>query len=100
MALRGWVDDLAGRILSSSMLTRRAKAGRFTSAESDRLYSLTNVLRAANDLFGGDTKAVGRWMTTPDRGLGFKAPLAMLDTRVETDSLLGLMGRLEHGVSV
>lgn len=86
--------------ISPSMLGRRAKAGCFTKAESDRLYSLTKVLRAAIDLFEGDTKAVSRWMTTPIRGLGFKAPLSMLGTRVETESLLDLMGRLEHGVSV
>ncbi|NWL21892.1 antitoxin [Pseudomonas umsongensis] len=86
--------------ISPSMLSRRVKAGRFTKAESDRLYSLTKILHAANDLFEGDTKAVSRWMTTPVRGLGFKAPLAMLGTRVETEALLDLMGRLEHGVSV
>lgn len=86
--------------ISPSMLARRVKAGRFTKAESDRLYSLTKVLHAANDLFEGDNKAVGRWMTTPIRGLGFKAPISMLGTRVETEALLDLMGRLEHGVSV
>jgi putative toxin-antitoxin system antitoxin component (TIGR02293 family) len=57
--------------ISPTMLSRRAKAERFTSAESDRLYSLTKVLRAANDLFEGDKKEVSRWMTTPIRGLGF-----------------------------
>lgn len=86
--------------ISPSMLSRRAKAGCFTSAESDRLYSLTKVLHVANDLFEGDTKAVSRWMTTPIRGLGFKAPLSMFGTRVETEALLDLIGRLEHGVSV
>jgi uncharacterized protein (DUF2384 family) len=39
-------------------------------------------------------------MTTPVRGLGFKAPLSMLGTRVEAEALLDLMGRLEHGVPV
>ncbi|WP_154946901.1 antitoxin Xre/MbcA/ParS toxin-binding domain-containing protein [Pseudomonas fluorescens] len=48
----------------------------------------------------GIKKAVSRWMTTPIRGLGSKATLAMLSTRVETEALLDLMGRLEHGVPV
>ncbi|VVM75965.1 hypothetical protein PS673_02023 [Pseudomonas fluorescens] len=43
--------------ISPSMLSRRVKAGRFTKAESDRLYLLTKVLHAANDLFEGDKKS-------------------------------------------
>jgi uncharacterized protein (DUF2384 family) len=39
--------------MSRSTLAQRAKAGRFTCAESDRLYSLTTVLDAAYDLLEG-----------------------------------------------
>lgn len=37
-------------------------------------------------------------MTSPARGLGRKAPLKMLRTRVETQAVLDLTGRLEHGM--
>jgi putative toxin-antitoxin system antitoxin component (TIGR02293 family) len=37
------------------------------------------------------------WMSTPVRGLG-KCPIDMLETRVETQAVLDLIGRLENGV--
>lgn len=86
--------------LSPTTLARRAKAGRLTCAESDRLHSLTLVLHAAYELFDGDAEAVKRWMTVPVRGLGSKAPLEMLGTRVEAQAVIDLLGRLENGVAV
>lgn len=84
--------------MSRSTLARREKSGRFTCAESDRLYSLTTVLDAAYELLEGDVLAVRNWMISPARGLARKAPLQMLRTRVETQAVLDLIGRLEHGV--
>jgi putative toxin-antitoxin system antitoxin component (TIGR02293 family) len=80
------------------MLARRAKDGRFTCIESDRLYSLTTVLDAAYELFEGDVATARDWMISPARGLGMNAPLNMLRTRVETQAVLDLIDRLEHGV--
>lgn len=84
--------------MSRSTLTRRAKAGHLTSAESDRLYSLTAVLDAAYGLFEGNVSTARDWMISPARELGMSAPLKMLRTRVETQAVLDLIGRLEHGV--
>lgn len=86
--------------ISPTTLARRAKAGRLTCAESDRLYSLTLVLHAASERFEGDAEAVKRWITSPVRGLGSKTPLEMLGTRVETQAVIDLLGRLENGVAV
>lgn len=84
--------------ITRSMLARRAKDGRFTCIESDRLYSLTTILDAAYELFEGDVSTARDWMISPARGLARKAPLQMLRTRVETQAVLDLIGRLEHGV--
>ncbi|WP_223507731.1 MULTISPECIES: antitoxin Xre/MbcA/ParS toxin-binding domain-containing protein [unclassified Pseudomonas] len=84
--------------MSHSTLARRAKAGCFTCAQSDRLHSLTSILDAAYELFEGDFLAVRNWIISPARGLGRKAPLRRLRTRVETQAVLDLIGRLEHGV--
>jgi uncharacterized protein (DUF2384 family) len=48
--------------MSRSTLARRAKAARFTCAESDRLYSLTTVLDAAFELLEVGVLAVRKWM--------------------------------------
>ncbi|MNR02030.1 hypothetical protein D3C85_1178680 [compost metagenome] len=84
--------------ISRSTLARRAKAGRLTCVESDRLYSIATTFDTAIELFEGDVLAVRDWMTSPVRGIDGKAPMKMLGTRVESRAVLDLIGRLEHGV--
>lgn len=86
--------------VSSTTLARRAKTGCFNAAESDRLVSLIAVFDEALSLFENDTAAAAIWMSSPVRGLGLKSPLDMLRTRVETNAVLALIGRLERGVLV
>lgn len=84
--------------LAPATLARRAKLGKFTREESDRLHRFATVLVAANTLFDKDMLATKRWLTEPVYGLGDKAPLDMLATSAETQAVLDLIGRLEHGV--
>ncbi|MDR6984073.1 putative toxin-antitoxin system antitoxin component (TIGR02293 family) [Rheinheimera pacifica] len=84
--------------LAPATLARRAKLGKFTQEESDRLHRFATVLVAANALFDNDMPATKRWLTEPVYGLGDKAPLDMLATSAETQAILDLIGRLEHGV--
>jgi putative toxin-antitoxin system antitoxin component (TIGR02293 family) len=93
--------DLSHAIsVSPRALARRAKAGRFNIAESDRLVALIEVFEEALSLFEGDFTATRIWMDSPVRGLGLKKPLDMLGTRVEANAVLDLIGRLERGVLV
>ncbi len=85
-------------VIASATLQRRAKAGRFSRDESDRLYRFAEVFKAALDLFEGDQKAASMWLKNPVRGLGNKRPVEMLSTSAETEAVLELVGRLEHGV--
>lgn len=84
--------------LAPATLARRAKNGKFTQDESDRLHRFTTVWVAASALFDDDAAATKRWLTEPVYGLGDKAPLEMLATSAETQAVLDLIGRLEHGV--
>lgn len=79
-------------------LARRAKAGRFTPEESDRLFALADILHAAQNLFEGDLAAASQWMAAPVLGLGSKAPVSMVTTRVDVEAVIDLIGRMEHGV--
>lgn len=79
---------------------RGAKAGRFNTAERDRLVSLIGVFDEALSLLEKDTAAAAIWMSSPVQGLGLKSPLDMSRTRVETNAVLALIGRLERGVLV
>ncbi|WP_166360845.1 antitoxin Xre/MbcA/ParS toxin-binding domain-containing protein [Pseudomonas akapageensis] len=86
--------------VSSTILARRAKAGRFNTVESDRLVALIALYEGALSLFEDDFAAATEWMNSPARGLGSRRPQDMLRTRVETNAVLDLIGRLERGVLV
>ena len=86
--------------VSPSTMARRAKAARFSSLESDRLVALIAVFESALTLFEDDVAAAAEWMNTPVRGLGSKRPLDMMRTRVETEAVIDLIGRLDRTVLV
>lgn len=84
--------------IAPATLQRRLKVRQFNAEESDRLFRLAAVYKAALDLFEGDTNATRRWLAEPVRGLGNHQPLEMLATSAEAQAVLDLIGRLEHGV--
>lgn len=84
--------------IPSSTFLRRKKAGRFTMRESDRLYSLIDVLARATDLFNNDRGAAVEWMNKKVPGLGHKRPIDMLGSHANTQAVLDLIIRLEFGV--
>ncbi len=84
--------------IAPATLQRRLKVRQFNAEESDRLFRLAAVYKAALDLFEGDTNATRRWLVEPVRGLGNHRPLEMLATSAEAQAVLDLIGRLEHGV--
>jgi len=67
------------------------------STESDRLVALIAVYGAALSLFENDAVSANKWMNSRVRGLGSRRPLDMLGTRVETEAVFDLIGRLESG---
>ncbi|PAJ76260.1 antitoxin [Pseudoalteromonas sp. NBT06-2] len=92
-------SDLASAtVIASATLQRRAKSGKFNRDESDRLYRFAEVFKAALDLFEGNNDSASLWLKSQVRGLGNKRPVDMLATSAETEAVLDLIGRLEHGV--
>ncbi|WP_095067365.1 antitoxin Xre/MbcA/ParS toxin-binding domain-containing protein [Pseudomonas sp. Irchel 3A18] len=84
--------------IAPATLQRRLKVRQFNAEESDRLFRLAAIYKAAMDLFEDDTEATRRWLTKPVYGLGQCRPLEMLTTSAEAQAVLDLIGRLEHGV--
>lgn len=84
--------------LAPATLRRRSRTGKFTSEESDRLFRFAQVFAAAEDLFEGDRAEAQHWLSHPVRGLGNRRPIDMLGTSAQTQAVLDLIGRLEHGV--
>ncbi|WP_122300672.1 antitoxin Xre/MbcA/ParS toxin-binding domain-containing protein, partial [Pseudomonas syringae] len=84
--------------IAPATLQRRLKVRRFNAEESDRLFRLAAVYKAALDLFEDDTEATRLWLANPVYGLGNRRPLERLATSAEAQAVLDLIGRLEHGV--
>lgn len=84
--------------IKSATLSRRAKDGKFSSDESDRLYRYAEVYNASLRLFENNKIKAFQWMHNPVKALGFVAPSDMLKTSAETEEVLSVIGRLEHGV--
>ncbi|WP_280564168.1 antitoxin Xre/MbcA/ParS toxin-binding domain-containing protein [Chromohalobacter sp. 48-RD10] len=85
-------------VIPPATLQRRAKAGRFSVDEGDRLYRFAEVYKSAIDLFEGDKEQASKWLLHPVRGLGGKRPVEMIATTAGAEAVLDLIGRLEHGV--
>jgi putative toxin-antitoxin system antitoxin component (TIGR02293 family) len=84
--------------ISSATLYRRAKAGQFTPAESDKLYRFTGILVACIDLFEGSKDDALIWLQSDIKGLGDNRPVDLISTSAGCDAVIDMIGRLEHGV--
>ena len=91
-------DIAAATLITRPTLNRRAKSGQFNRSESDRLYRFAKVFTAAIELFEGNKSKAQLWMKKPVRGLGGQRPIEMIGTTAESETVLDLINRLEHGI--
>ncbi|MCP1496186.1 putative toxin-antitoxin system antitoxin component (TIGR02293 family) [Pseudomonas migulae] len=84
--------------LSNTTLIRRFRAGRFNTVESDSIFRLATIILAALELFEGDGLSAKAWLQARQIGLGGRKPLDLVSTQVEANSILRLIGQIEHGV--
>ena len=82
--------------LSARSLQRRRREGRLARYESDRLYRLARIVALAKSALGGRDRAT-RWLKRPNRALGGKAPLAVIDTEPGARAVENVLGRIAFG---
>jgi putative toxin-antitoxin system antitoxin component (TIGR02293 family) len=78
-------------------LARRKKEGVLTSEESAKLVRLARVVERAEDVFEGLDASLD-WLKSPNAALSGATPLSLLDTDIGAESVLDMLGRIEHGV--
>ena len=66
--------------------------------ESERLMRLAKLHKKALDLFEGDAVAARTWLSSPNRALGGRIPLSLVETELGVLAVEDVIGRLEHGV--
>ncbi|MDP3940033.1 MAG: DUF2384 domain-containing protein [Deltaproteobacteria bacterium] len=78
-------------------LRRRKKRNKLEPGESDRLVRMARIVAKAIEVLGSNEKA-GTWLDRPNRALGGKKPLALLDTDIGVEQVGDVLGRMEYGV--
>lgn len=85
--------------VSAKTLQRLAKqpGARLTPVQGDRLYRLARLTAFAEEVFENAERA-HQWLLEPQRGLGHRAPLALVQTEAGAREVEDLLGRIEYGV--
>jgi putative toxin-antitoxin system antitoxin component (TIGR02293 family) len=90
--------EVAGALgIAERTLARRRKGGVLSVEESAKIVRLARVARRATEVFEAAETAVD-WLKQPNRALGGERPLDLLDTEIGAESVLDVLGRIEHGV--
>ena len=78
-------------------LARRKREGLLSAEESAKFVRFARVVERAEEVFedGGPAMA---WLKTGNPALGDVTPLSLLDTDLGADTVLDMLGRIEHGV--
>lgn len=79
-------------------IARRKKEQKLQADESDRVRRFARVTTQATATFGGDEKAV-QWLRRPNRVLGNKPPLDLLDSDIGIRQVEEVLGRIAHGIA-
>lgn len=78
-------------------LARRKREGTLSPEESAKLLRLARVVERAETVFENADLALN-WLQSPNAALCGVTPLSLLDTDIGADSVLDILGRIEHGV--
>lgn len=78
-------------------LARRKRQLRLDLDESDRVFRLARIAAQATEVLGSTDKAA-HWLQRPNRALGGREPLRLLDTDAGAREVEDVLGRIEHGV--
>ena len=77
-------------------MQRRRERGHLARYESDRLYRLARIVALAKYHIG-DGATSARWLKRPNRALGGRCPLELVDTELGARSVEDVLGRIAYG---
>jgi putative toxin-antitoxin system antitoxin component (TIGR02293 family) len=91
------MEELAEALgVSLRSLQRRKGQGKLAADESDRIYRLARMIALAKHYIGDAAKA-GRWIKKPNRALGGKRPIEMLNTEPGARRVEAVLGIIAYG---
>jgi putative toxin-antitoxin system antitoxin component (TIGR02293 family) len=82
--------------LPQRTIARRKKQQRLQADESDRVLRLARIGAQASATLGTEEKAA-QWLRRPNRALGHRTPLELLDNDIGSRQVEEILARMEHG---
>ncbi|HDL6960668.1 TPA: DUF2384 domain-containing protein [Yersinia enterocolitica] len=76
----------------------RSRKARFSAEQSERLVRIIRVIDRTVELFEGDKEEAQKWLSEPNRALGWKVPAELMASETGAYEIMKLITRLEHGV--
>ena len=76
---------------------RKERAEPLSEPESERVMRLARTFARATAVLGDEAAAL-QWIRSPNRALGGKTPMSMLDVDVGAQIVDQVLGRIEYGV--
>jgi putative toxin-antitoxin system antitoxin component (TIGR02293 family) len=83
--------------LPERTLARRRKEKRLRPDESDRVLRLARLFSIARTVLETDENAA-TWFSQPNRSMGGKTPLAIVDTEIGAREVEEALWRIAHGI--
>jgi putative toxin-antitoxin system antitoxin component (TIGR02293 family) len=80
-----------------TLMRKKKEQAKLSPTESDRLARVVRIIARAEDALGEREKA-HRWLRRPNRALGGRRPIDLLDSDAGTRMVERVLGRIEHGV--
>lgn len=104
-ALRALADHTATKLseiqqvacIDRTTFARRVRSrAKLKTDESDRVVRFARAAALAIDALGKDDALA--WLHEPNRALGERAPIELLETEIGARQVEQILGRIEHGV--
>jgi putative toxin-antitoxin system antitoxin component (TIGR02293 family) len=92
----GREEAAAALHLPQRTIARRKKEQRLQADESDRVLRLARISAQAMATLGSEEK-VAQWLRRPNRALGNRTPLDLLDSDIGIRQVEAILSRIAHG---
>ncbi len=83
--------------VTRATLINKRKTEKFNTALSERIVGLADLYTYGIKVFGGK-EIFNLWMNEPNRALGGKTPLDIIDSQFGREEVKNVIGRIEYGV--
>lgn len=94
-------DDLRSAIVSDRSWKRRiAERSPLAPIEVERMTDVGEVVREVRRLYGGDAGAAEKFLTTPHKRFGGRAPILVAASEGGAQAVRELLARMEEGAPV